>query len=330
MKLTNKETNYIFNNIHIPEVFMKKYYFKMPAETVKVYLYFVYLEQMNDELILKKEFSIQDIADKTNILPKHVKQILQYLIEIKLLIYTPDGYIVTNLQEKELKELYNPRMQANKEEILKENSDSKYKEIIDTIESQFFSANGMNSQWYKQIIYWFNKYQFEDMVMLAIFAKCFSTGAKPVKYVETVAQAMFDKGIRTYADFEKSTKNDTKLRNMIKFLKSELNIQKNLTKPQERIVERWVIEYGYNKDVIKYLIEKTINKDNVGFAYLDKIAKHWHEQNLKKLKDIEEYENMTKEERKKKLDKKTEKIAVNKKDKTREERNFKDLDKLLL
>ena len=330
MKLTKKEKNYLFKNIQISEVFMKHYYFKMPAETVKVYLYFVYLEQMENNPESKKELSIQDIADKTNILPKNVKQIIQYLTEIELLIYTPDGYIVTDLQQKELKELYNPRMKANKQEILKENSDSKYREIIDTIESQFFPSSGMNSQWYTQIIYWLNKYKFEDTVMLAIFAKCFSTGAKPVKYVETVAQAMFDKGIKTYADFEKLTKNDNKTRNMIKLLKSELNIQKNLTKPQERIVERWAVEYGYSKDVIKYLIEKTVNKDNVGFSYLDKIVKHWYEQNLKKLKDIEEYENKIKEERNKKLEKKLEKTSSVKKDKTREERKFNDLDELFL
>ena len=289
MKIIKNKRKNIFANISVSEIFILKYMKDMPQEAVKLYMYLLYIEvnQINIE--------IETISKEINISLKDVKASLDYLQEKGLIIMMEEGFYIVDLQEKEVMELYTPKVTASKEMIeANQRKNNKREKIINDIESMYFAGN-MKAEWYKKIILWFEKYNFSNEAMLGIFSHCFSDEVKPIAYVETVVKSMADKGVITINDLSKQIVNYDKKSKIIKFVKTELNLHKALTKPQERIVEKWIFDYNYDKEQIKLVIEKTINAQNVGFNYLDKIITEWYQQGLKTAEEILKYEKENKE-----------------------------------
>lgn len=222
-----------------------------------------------------------------------------------------EGFYIVDLQEKEVMELYTPKVTASKEMIeANQKKNNKREKIINDIESMYFAGN-MKAEWYKKIILWFEKYNFSNEAMLGIFSHCFSDEVKPIAYVETVVKSMADKGVITINDLSKQIVNYDKKSKIIKFVKTELNLHKALTKPQERIVEKWIFDYNYDKEQIKLVIDKTINAQNVGFNYLDKIITEWYKQGLKTAEEILKYEKENKEKLEEKKKEKNNRKSTN-------------------
>ena len=305
MKIIKNKRKNIFANISVSEIFILKYMKDMPQEAVKLYMYLLYIEanQINIE--------IETISKEINISLKDVKASLDYLQEKGLIIMMEEGFYIVDLQEKEVMELYTPKVTASKEMIeANQRKNNKREKIINDIESMYFAGN-MKSEWYKKIILWFEKYNFSNEAMLGIFSHCFSDEVKPIAYVETVVKSMADKGVITINDLSKQIVNYDKKSKIIKFVKTELNLHKALTKPQERIVEKWIFDYNYDKEQIKLVIDKTINAQNVGFNYLDKIITEWYQQGLKTAEEILKYEKENKEKLEEKKKEKNNRKSTN-------------------
>lgn len=305
MKIIKNKRKNIFANISVSEIFILKYMKDMPQEAVKLYMYLLYIEanQINIE--------IETISKEINISLKDVKASLDYLQEKGLIIMMEEGVYIVDLQEKEVMELYTPKVTASKEMIeANQKKNNKREKIINDIESMYFAGN-MKAEWYKKIILWFEKYNFSNEAMLGIFSHCFSDEVKPIAYVETVVKSMADKGVITINDLSKQIVNYDKKSKIIKFVKTELNLHKALTKPQERIVEKWIFDYNYDKEQIKLVIDKTINAQNVGFNYLDKIITEWYQQGLKTAEEILKYEKENKEKLEEKKKEKNNRKSTN-------------------
>ena len=322
MKIIKNKRKNIFANISVSEIFILKYMKDMPQEVVKLYMYLLYIEanQINIE--------IETISKEINISLKDVKASLDYLQEKGLIIMMEEGFYIVDLQEKEVMELYTPKVTASKEMIeANQKKNNKREKIINDIESMYFAGN-MKAEWYKKIILWFEKYNFSNEAMLGIFSHCFSDEVKPIAYVETVVKSMADKGVITINDLSKQIVNYDKKSKIIKFVKTELNLHKALTKPQERIVEKWIFDYNYDKEQIKLVIDKTINAQNVGFNYLDKIITEWYQQGLKTVEEILKYEKENKEKleekKKEKNNRKTTNNITSNNVENREQRKYED------
>ena len=305
MKIIKNKRKNIFANISVSEIFILKYMKDMPQGVVKLYMYLLYIEanQINIE--------IETISKEINISLKDVKASLDYLQEKGLIIMMEEGFYIVDLQEKEVMELYTPKVTASKEMIeANQRKNNKREKIINDIESMYFAGN-MKAEWYKKIILWFEKYNFSNEAMLGIFSHCFSDEVKPIAYVETVVKSMADKGVITINDLSKQIVNYDKKSKIIKFVKTELNLHKALTKPQERIVEKWIFDYNYDKEQIKLVIDKTINAQSVGFNYLDKIITEWYQQGLKTAEEILKYEKENKEKLEEKKKEKNNRKSTN-------------------
>ena len=322
MKIIKNKRKNLFSNISIPELFIVKYMKEMPEEAIKLYIYLIYLEtnQINIDL--------DQIAKDINLSLKEVKASFEYMQEKGIVIAVEEGYYLVDIQEKEIIELYTPKVTSNKDMIEKNQKKNNGREkIITAIESMYFSGN-MKAEWYKKIIFWFEKYNFSNETMLGIFSHCFVDEVKPIAYVETVVKSMADKGVITINDLTKQITNYDKKIKIIKYIRTELNILKPLTKPQERIVEKWIFDYGYEKEQIGLVIGKTINAQSAGFSYLDKIITEWYNAGLKTKEEILKYE----EENKKKIeDKKKEKTSnqknnINNQKNTNNDRKQRDYD----
>ena len=154
MKIIKNKRKNIFANISVSEIFILKYMKDMPQEAVKLYMYLLYVEanQINIE--------IETISKEINISLKDVKASLDYLQEKGLIIMMEEGFYIVDLQEKEVMELYTPKVTASKEMIeANQRKNNKREKIINDIESMYFAGN-MKAEWYKKIILWFEKYNF--------------------------------------------------------------------------------------------------------------------------------------------------------------------------
>ena len=136
MKIIKNKRKNIFANISVSEIFILKYMKDMPQEAVKLYMYLLYIEanQINIE--------IETISKEINISLKDVKASLDYLQEKGLIIMMEEGFYIVDLQEKEVMELYTPKVTASKEMIeANQKKNNKREKIINDIESMYFAGN---------------------------------------------------------------------------------------------------------------------------------------------------------------------------------------------
>ena len=78
---------------------------------------------------------------------------------------------------------------------------TRIKKTIEYINNKFFSGL-MPTTWYPDIELWFQKYGFDDEVMIALFAYCFDKSALHKNYIQTVADAWAKNSIKTYNDLD--------------------------------------------------------------------------------------------------------------------------------
>lgn len=328
MKFNDREKDYIFNFIELSEVFFVKYLQDAPSEAIKVYLYVMYLNKKS------KETTLSEISEEVSLPKKVVQDSLNYWEEKGLLFRKSSGFEIKSLQEIELLNRFNPKVIISIEEVQEKLSNREKEQILRDINNKFFGGT-MASTWYGRIVYWMEKYNFTEDAMLAIFQYCFSTGPKNIQYLETVTEAYHKEGIKTYMDFANHIQKNDTVRAISNYIKKKLNLYNNLTKPQENYVKKWAIEYGFTKDVFDILFDISVNKNDIGFNYYDKILKSWHKNGLKTKKDIKKYleENKLNKLPENKINKnvssETTKKSKIKENEIRNEREFVNLDELM-
>lgn len=306
MKFNNKLPNYIFNYIEIPEIFFVKYFKEAPADAVKVYMY------INYEIRKQKEMTLIDIAEATSLSRKTVQDSISYWEGKGLIVKRLSGYELESMQEIELNSKYSPKVALSVDESLaglkkiNSNKDKEKEQLIKDINNNFFSGS-MSTHWYTSILHWLEKYNFTEELMFAIFQYAFREGPKPAKYIETVSEAYFKEGIKTYSDYEKHILKQDEVKKLSKYIKKKLNLINNLTEPQERILKKWVTEFEIKKEILDYMFEISANKSDLGFNYYDKILTVWNNTGLKTKKQVIEYMENTKKEKSKEMDKTKEK-----------------------
>ena len=147
----------------------------------------------------------------------------------------------------------------------------------------------MPSSWHNDIQLWFEKYSFDEQVMLALFRYCFDHSALHRNYVQTVADAWSKNNIKTYDDLDLYYQKQEKLNKIKKNISKKLGITRALTQYEEAYIEKWIVDFGYPIDVIELALKKTTSKTNPSFDYIDKLISDWHERSLKTSEDVQNF-----------------------------------------
>ena len=316
MKLEQNDKNFLFSETRLPDVFFTEYMSQANGDYIKVYLYVAFLAKYN------KEIKINDLS-KALIIPfKTIQDALAHWEEQEILIKKNNGYIVVDLQEKELNKLYSPKLTSTPEEALS-NSKNQYRaKAIEDINNSCFQGM-MSPSWYNDIDLWFNKYGFDEPVMIALFRYCLERSALHRNYIQAVAEGWHKNNIKTYTDLENYYSKQEKLSLIKKQISKKLGFSRPLTQYESAYIEKWVVDFGYNMDIIEIALKKTTSKANPNFDYLDKIISNWHERNLHTASEINEFLAQIKiqNQNKKVLEKQTNYKGY-------EQRNYSDLDTL--
>lgn len=292
MKLTTNDKSFLFSSTEIPDVFFTEYLPEAKSEFVKVYFYVLFLSKYNTEI------KINDLSKTLSLDFPTVQDAIKYWESRGLLVKNPDGYALANLQEIELNKLYHPKVSLAPETIEK-NAENQYRaKVMDSINSQFFSGT-MSPSWYADIDLWFEKYGFDEQVMLALFNYAHDNRALHRNYIQTVAEAWSREKIKTFNDLDSYFERREKINILKKDIAKKLNLSRNLTAYDEEYILKWSETYQYSLEIIEIALKKAASKNSISFEYIDKLLSDWHEKGLSTVADVNTYLDSLKTKEKK-------------------------------
>lgn len=114
MKIEKNEKALLFSETPIPDIFFAEHLSQIPCDYLKIYLYMVFLSKYN------KDIKLNDLSKKLAIPLKTITEATKFLEDNKLILKKTTGYIIVDLQEATLHELYTPNLTASKETIEKQ------------------------------------------------------------------------------------------------------------------------------------------------------------------------------------------------------------------
>ena len=272
----------LFSATQIPDVFFTEYFSSANGDFIKVYLCLVFLSKYG------KDIKLNDLSKKLNISLSIIQAALTFWEENDVITKKSTGYIMNNLQEIELHKLYSPNLTLTPEQIEKSAKSQYRAKAIESINNRCFQGI-MSPSWYSDIGLWFKKYEFDEQVMIALFDYCFNRSALHKNYVAAVAEAWSKNGVKTYTDLENYYEKYEKLTKMKKAIAKKLGKYNPLTQYEEAYIEKWVLDFGYNIEIISIALKKTTSKANPSFDYIDKLLSDWHDRNLKTTQEIESF-----------------------------------------
>ena len=65
--------------------------------------------------------------------------------------------------------------------------------------------------------------------------------------------------------------------------------KQTLTQYEEAYIENWVLDFGYDMNIIEIALKRTTYKQNPTFEYINSIITDWHERNLKTPDQVEAF-----------------------------------------
>ena len=111
MKLEQKEKPLLFSETSIPDIFFSEHLSEIPGDYLKIYLYLIFLSKYG------KDIKLNDLSKKLNIPLNVINEGTKFLEEHGLIMKKTTGYIIIDLQEATLHNLYTPNLSLSKEKI---------------------------------------------------------------------------------------------------------------------------------------------------------------------------------------------------------------------
>lgn len=280
MNIEQKDKSLLFSKTEIPDVFFTEYLPLANGDFVKVYIYMLFLSNYG------KDANITDLSKILALPYNTIQDALKFWEEQGVIIKKTNGYSLVNLQEIELSKLYNPKLTSSPEDI-KLTEKSKYRaHAIDSINNQFFQGL-MSPSWYTDIDLWFNKYGFDEQVMIALFNYCADNRALHRNYIQTVADAWAKNNIKTFNDLDDYFARNDKINILKKEISKKLRLQRNFNTFEEDYIAKWNQDFGYGMDIIELALKRSTSKVNAGFDYYDKLLTDWHQKGLNSVYDVQ-------------------------------------------
>lgn len=143
-------------------------------------------------------------------------------------------------------------------------------------------------------------YEFTPELIVLLVEYCTSKMKTDIRYIEKVALAWNEAGIRTLQDAQNYiTKHEDKWKQYRAILGYMGIKDGDIAKPQEEAMERWLYKYGFSLDVIQEACKICILKLNESnFNYIEAILSNWNKSGYKTLADIKGHSKKPKTDKK--------------------------------
>ena len=293
MKLSQNDKSLLFSSTEIPDVFFTEYLPETSGSSLKVYLYMLFLSKYN------KEIKINDLSKTLSLDFPEVQDAIKYWEEKGILVKKTDGYTLAAIQELELLKLYTPKITSSPEDALKNAQSQTRARAIESINAQFFSGV-MSPSWYNDIDLWFNKYGFDEQVMLALFNYAYDKRALHRNYIQATADAWSKNNIKTFNELDSYFEQQEKRTGINSEISKKLNLRRSLTSYEEEDIVKWTENYHFPMEIIEIALKKASSNNKVRFDYIDTLLTDWHSKDLHTAEEVESYLNSIKDKDKKK------------------------------
>lgn len=282
MKLEQNELTPLFSHTELPDIFFTEYLPQTNGNFLKVYLYILFLSKYD------KDIKVNDLCKKLDLPLKEIQDAMKYWENQGVLTKKNTGYVLNHLQEIELHHLYKPKVALSAEQIQKSSENQQRAKTVEYINNKFFSGL-MPTAWYADIELWFQKYQFDDEVMIALFSYSFDKAALHRNYLQVVADVWSKNGIKTFNDLDKYYEKQEKVNKVAHSISKKLGISRQLSQYEYGYIEKWIVDYNFSFEIIEIALKKTTSKANPSFDYLDKLLSDWHDRNLKTPEQVRKF-----------------------------------------
>lgn len=282
MKLEQNELLPLFSNTIIPDIFFTEYLPEANGDFIKVYLYILFLSKYD------KDIKVNDLCKKLGLSLKVIQDALKYWESQNILTKKNTGFVFNNLQELELHHLYKPRASLSAEQIQKSAASQKRAKTIEYINNKFFSGL-MPTTWYPDIELWFQKYSFDDEVMIALFEYCFDKSALHRNYMQVVADAWAKNSIKTFNDLDHYFEKQEKLNKVANMISKKLGLSRQLSQYEFAYIEKWIMDFSFTFEIIEIALKRTTSKSNPSFDYIDKLLSDWHDRGFKTVEQVQKF-----------------------------------------
>lgn len=290
MKLEFDGKNLLFETTALPDIFFTEFLSCASGEAVKVYLYMLFLSKYN------KDIKIGDLSKILSLQISSVQDAIKFWEDNSVIIKKNNGYVLKSIQDITLNKLYKSKVtiSADTQNNIEKN---KYRaKAIDGINNMFFQGV-MAPTWYNDIEFWFDKYGFDEQVMISLFQYCFSKSAMHKNYIQAVANSWQQNNIKTSSDLESYYQKQDKFIKLKKLISKKLGLNRDLTSFEEAYLEKWTSEFNYSMEIIDIALKRTTSKANPSFDYINKLLTDWNERGLKNSEEIQKYLNESKQKR---------------------------------
>ena len=282
MKLEQNEKAMLFETTQIPNIFFAEYLNSMPGDYLKIYLYLIFLSKYNADI------GINDLSKKLALPINIINEGIKYLEKEEFILRKQQGYIVVDLQQKTLNNIYTLKVEPSAKKIEQGVQNKERIKLVEYLNNRYFQGV-MGPTWYSDIDKWFNKYGFDEQVMINLFDYCYNKSALHKNYVQAVAEAWGLNKIKNLDDLDNYYLAQDKMLKMKKEIAKKLGRRNGLTQYEEAYIETWVNEYQYDLSIIEIALKRTTLHSNPSFEYINNVIKDWHERNLKTPNQVNEF-----------------------------------------
>lgn len=271
-------------DVELPGIFISNCMTSLDELSLKLYIYIKFLAKNY------MEFSKADIAKKMGVKVAELDKAFDTLEAEELVIKTVDGYDILDVKEQELNKIYMPKLEPK---VSKAKSAVEKKRIAaaTAINESFFQGI-MALGWYVDISTLFEKYCFDEDVMIALFHECSERKALKKNYVFKVAESWYKGGVKTFEQLEDYLNEQDKLAQIKSKIKSKLRLNRAFTEYEENYISDWINKLNYTFDEIDYAIKKTLAKGTPSIGYINGILNNWKEKGYNNLAEVIEAEDV--------------------------------------
>ncbi len=319
MKCVEK-TKIEMSDMLVPDIFVTNYMMGLDEHSLKIYLYMKFMAK--NDIDIKED----QIIKKIGISKVEYEKAMKLLESEELVVKLENGYSLVDIKELELNKTYIPKLKP-KSDSRKTAVEKKRIAAASAINETFFQGI-MTLGWYVDISTLFEKYMFDEDVMIALFQYCQERNALRKNYVFKVAETWYKGNVKTFEQLENYLEEQDRINKIKSKIKRAFGLSRNFTEYEEEQINKWLNEYRYEYDVIEIALKKTVQKTtNPTINYANAIITSWHEKGLKTLTEVlEENNKVTKQMVSKTAAQSKKVINTNLKHKNYEQRKYDDLE----
>ena len=273
----------LYSDTLIPDVFISEYLPSVEGDSLKVYVYLLYLSKHN------KAATPWEMSRKINMDVEKVKEALEILENYGIVEKNEKKTVLVDLKEKEIKKIYRLKTTSMPGEAMENNAKNKKRnETIYAINEKFFQGL-MSPSWYTDIDAWIERYKFDEDVMYTLLQHCYDHKGLAKHYIEKVAESWYSKGIKTSLDLDTYYMESQKIRDIRNKIVKKLKFNRMLTEYEEDMVEKWCSGFNYDFDIIEIVLKRTTGKTSPNFNYIHAVLTDWNSRGLKTKEEILQY-----------------------------------------